>query len=187
MNRTQPGGKYLSAILSAILATVATGHANNARAAVIAVANCNDSGPGSLRSTIANAASGDTIDMSSLACREIDLTSGAIAIAQRNLTLVGGPPGLMRVDGNRNGSVFRHSGTGWLRIRRLNIADGDYSRHGIGHNIWWCLTCPREEPPTFGPPLSEHCDVLDGPAAVRISSSPEPAAPTPVLPEPPQL
>ena len=107
-----------------VLAIVPTSEAS---AATVSVTNCNDSGSGSLRNAVAGAASGDTIDMTGLACREIDLTSGAIAIAQRDLTLVGGPPGLMRVDGNRNGSVFRHYGTGWLRIKRLNIADGDYS------------------------------------------------------------
>jgi hypothetical protein len=124
MNHTQPGDKYLSAILSAILSTVATGHANNARAAVIAVANCNDSGPGSLRNAVAGAASGDTIDMTGLACRKVDLTSGAIQIAQNDLSLVGGPPALMKVDAGRRSSVFRHSGTGTLYIKRMNIARG---------------------------------------------------------------
>jgi hypothetical protein len=94
--------------------------------ATLAVANCNDSGPGSLRSAVAAAASGDTIDMSGLACRRIDLTSGAIAVAQRDLSLLGGPPGAMIVDAGRRSSVFRHSGRGTLSIKRLDIARGLY-------------------------------------------------------------
>ena len=82
MNRTQSGGKYFSAILSAILATAAAGYADNARAAVISVTNCNDSGSGSLRNAIAGASSGDTINLQSVTCPRILLTSGAIAVSQ---------------------------------------------------------------------------------------------------------
>jgi hypothetical protein len=99
----------------------------NAHAATITVTNCNDAGAGSLRNAVASAASGDTVDMSTLTCRRIDLTSGAIAITQRDLSLDGGPSNLMKVDAGRRSSVFRHSGTGWLRIRRMNIANGFYS------------------------------------------------------------
>ena len=101
--------------------------ASKASAATLPVTNCQDSGPGSLRDVVAHAVSGDTIDMSTLACREIDLTSGAITIAQRDLSLVGGPPGLMKLDAGHRSSVFRHLGTGRLRIRRMNIANGFYS------------------------------------------------------------
>jgi len=56
---------------------------------------------------------------------------------------------------------------------------------GGGHVIWHCRACPREEPPTFGPPLAKHCTLLAGPASVRIST----ADPEPVfeIPEPPDL
>lgn len=93
----------------------------------IAVDNCNDSGAGSLRHAVATATSGDTIDMTALACRRIDLASGAIEITQDDLSLVGGPPRLMKVDAGHNSSVFRHSGTGTLHIKRMNIARGTYS------------------------------------------------------------
>jgi adhesin HecA-like repeat protein len=88
----------------------------------ITVTNCNDRGPGSLRVAVARALSGDTIDMTGLACRRINLTSGPIRIPQGDLTLVGG--GGMTVDANGLSSVFRHSGTGWLRIRGMTIARG---------------------------------------------------------------
>ena len=54
-----------------------------------AVINCNDSGTGSLRAAVAGAASGDTIDMSALACGKITLTTGAINVTVNTLTLHG--------------------------------------------------------------------------------------------------
>lgn len=90
----------------------------------IAVANCNDSGPGSLRATVAGAPSGATIDMSALACREIVLTSGAIEVSQFKLSLTGGPPGTMKVDAGHRSGVFHHTGPGIFRLTRMNIADG---------------------------------------------------------------
>jgi hypothetical protein len=119
----------LAGSLLLILAPAAAAHADNSAAApaadttgmAIAVKNCNDSGPGSLRAAVASALSGDTIDMRGLSCRRINLTSGAILIPQDDLTLVGGG---VTVDANRTSSVFRHNGTGWLRIRGMTIARG---------------------------------------------------------------
>ena len=108
--------------------------------ATLAVANCNDSGPGSLRSAVAAAASGDTIDMSGLACRRIDLTSGAIAVAQRDLSLLGGPPGAMIVDAGRRSSVFRHSGRGTLSIKPQKSVIQAWSKLGGGDKFGKLLT-----------------------------------------------
>ena len=112
-------------LLPAIATSATAGSDIPLAGATIAVANCNDSGPGSLRSAVANAASGDTIDMTGLACRKIYLTSGAIEIAQHDLALVGGPPEVMKVDTERRSSVFRHLGAGTLYIKRLDISRGD--------------------------------------------------------------
>lgn len=121
----------LPASLSApllVLAPAVAGHADDAAAPAadptgmtITVKNCNDSGLGSLRAAVASALSGDTIDMRGLGCRRINLTSGAIMIAQDDLTLLGGG---ITVDANGTSSVFRHSGIGWLRIRGMTIARG---------------------------------------------------------------
>jgi hypothetical protein len=41
--------------------------------------------------------------------------------------------------------------------------------HGGGHLTWTCQKCDET---TYGPPLNTHCtDILDGPAAVRISTA----------------
>ncbi len=52
-----------------------------------AVSNCNDHGSGSLREAIENAVSGDTIDLTSMGCSEITLTTGALVVLQDRLTL----------------------------------------------------------------------------------------------------
>ena len=46
----------------------------------IVVDNCNDAGAGSLRDAVDNAADGDTIDLTQLACSTISLSTGAILI-----------------------------------------------------------------------------------------------------------
>ena len=56
------------------------------------VTNCDDSGPGSLRDTIFNAMTGDLIDLTQLACSEITLYTGKIAVSSADMTLLG--PGL---------------------------------------------------------------------------------------------
>jgi hypothetical protein len=121
----------LSALPLACLASVlAVVPANHASAATTMVTNCQDSGPGSLRDAIARAANDDTIDMSMLACREIQLTSGVIHIPQYKLSLAGGPPGLMKVDAGHRSQVFNHAGGGILRFSRMNIANGSALQGG---------------------------------------------------------
>jgi hypothetical protein len=110
-----------------MLAPAIAGHADEsavaAPAATITVTNCNNSGPGSLRAAVANAASGDRIDLTALACNRIVLTS-AIQVPQNNLELVGRGHWALTIDANRTGRVFAHSGTGTLRLRRVSIANG---------------------------------------------------------------
>lgn len=120
----------LAGSLSLILASAVAAQADDSAVApaadatgmTIAVKNCNDSGPGSLRAAVTGALSGDTIDMTALACRRINLTSGAIVTYQNDLTLVGG--GGMTVDANRTSPIFHHYGNGWLRIRGMTLARG---------------------------------------------------------------
>ena len=95
-----------------------------ANAATRVVGNCNDSGVGSLRAVVAAAASGDVIDLRSLTCSKILLTSGSIAVPQASLTILGRTRYGLTIDGNRNDRVFLHTGTGTLRIDHVSVANG---------------------------------------------------------------
>lgn len=92
------------------------------------VANCNDSGSGSLRDTIANAASGDTIDMSTMSCNTINLDS-TIIVPQDDLTVVGkrgtGLSGFLAFPDTYItvlARAFFHSGAGTLTLTYLDLS-----------------------------------------------------------------
>ncbi len=91
------------------------------------VQNCNDTGSGSLRATIANAASGDTVVLNpvTMQCSAITLGSGEIAVTQNDLTV--------KYNGNNsnrfvligsNHRIFHHTGTGKLTLQRLSLGLG---------------------------------------------------------------
>ena len=90
------------------------------------VTNCDDSGPGSLRDTIANAATGDTIDLTQLDCSRITLTTGTIVIAQSNLSLQGPGRFGLTIDGSgyHGDSVFFDVGDEAFSVNDLTITGG---------------------------------------------------------------
>jgi hypothetical protein len=95
-----------------------------------AVTNCNDSGAGSLRyavDPVNGAISGDTIDMSTLACGTITLTTGAIVATQQKLTIQGPGRHALYITGASNAPNSRiivHSymgSTGHLYVNALEV------------------------------------------------------------------
>ncbi len=98
--------------------------ASPAQPATRAVTNCDNDGPGSLRSEVAAAASGDTIDLSSLKCSTITLTSGAIDVPVDDLAIAGPGADVLAVDGNEAGRVVTHTGTGTLGLSGVTIRNG---------------------------------------------------------------
>lgn len=88
------------------------------------VTNCDDSGVGSLRDASLAAASGDTIDMSSLACSSITLTTGTIATGVDDLALIGPGRDLLSVSGDGNGPVLVHVGAGQLYMSGFTVTGG---------------------------------------------------------------
>jgi|GEM_PF-438682 len=88
-----------------------------------AVVSCADSGAGTLRDAIANAKSGDTIDMTALGCGTITL-SGVLEIPVGSLTLIGPGAGELTLDGGGVGRVIDHSGYGTLRISGVTFTGG---------------------------------------------------------------
>jgi hypothetical protein len=92
------------------------------------VQNCDDDGgPDTLRSQIAAAGSGDTIDLSQLACSKITLTQHhALEIHQDDLSLKGpasGASGLTISAAFYSGVVY-HTGAGTLSITDLTLSNG---------------------------------------------------------------
>ena len=90
----------------------------------IPVSNCDDSGPGSLRDAVNSAVDGDTIDMTTLACSTITLTSGAIAIPFDSLTIQGPNALQLMIDGGYGDRVFWHLGFGELTIADVSVSHG---------------------------------------------------------------
>lgn len=88
------------------------------------VTSCADDGsPGTLRSVVASAVSGDTIDMSGLKACIITLNPGELAIPQASLTLQGPTTQRIAVYG-----TLYHSGTGTLAVDDLTLSFG-YGHH----------------------------------------------------------
>ena len=95
---------------------------------VITVTNCEDSGPGSLRDASDNVVNGGAIDLTQLGCSEITLSSGKIAIAVNDVTLLG--PGVgheathpLTIYGSAYDRIFDH-GAGTLTISGLKLTGG---------------------------------------------------------------
>jgi hypothetical protein len=82
---------------------------------------------GTLRYAAANAVSGDTIDLSTLTCSTISLTTGgggAVVLAQADITLVGSGKAALTIQSS-NDRVFRHDGLGGtLTVKNLTVANG---------------------------------------------------------------
>jgi hypothetical protein len=91
------------------------------------VTNCNDAGAGSLRAVAAHANDGDGIDLSSLSCSTISLTSGAINV--RDVDVMGPGASALTIDGagNQSQRIFNHVGHGGvLTIRDVTVHGAKY-------------------------------------------------------------
>jgi hypothetical protein len=98
--------------------------AQMAAAAAQTVTNCNDSGSGSLRQAVIDAASGDTVDFAlSPVCSTITLTSGEIEIT-KNLTISGPVANALAVSGGDTSRIFEIPVAVTVSISGLTIEDG---------------------------------------------------------------
>src|SRR5262245_24326898 len=93
-----------------------------AAAATLTVTNLNDSGPGSLRNTIAVSVPADTVNFAAGLTGTLTLTSGQLAIAS-DLTILGPGQTNLTISGNLASRVFYIAG-GTVNISGLTIADG---------------------------------------------------------------
>lgn len=97
------------------------------------VSNCDDSGAGSLRETIAAAGDGDVVDLGSLTCDTITLGSGAIGIGVADLSLTGRGRKQLTISGGDSDRVFDHTGSGTLSLSGLTVT------HGFGVEGGGCI------------------------------------------------
>ncbi|HMM56286.1 MAG: hypothetical protein DYH18_02070 [Xanthomonadales bacterium PRO7] len=101
--------------------------APSAHAAYENVLNCNDTGAGSLRSTVAGAASGDTVVLNpvTMQCSSITFGSGEVVVPQNDLTIKynGNNSNRFLMTGS-NHRLFHHTGTGKLTLQRLTLQFG---------------------------------------------------------------
>ncbi|HVT33779.1 MAG TPA: choice-of-anchor Q domain-containing protein [Rhodanobacteraceae bacterium] len=96
---------------------------------VVAVTNCDDSGPGSLRDVAGNAVDGETVDLTQLGCSTISLTTGAIQIGSRDVTILGPGRDRLTIDASQTepgafGNVLFDLGGGWLVVDGVTISGG---------------------------------------------------------------
>ena len=113
--------KLLSLALLSVLCLSAIAH--SASATTLTVTNLNDSGVGSLRQAISNAASnGDVIVFAAGVTGTITLTSGELFFT-KSLTIAGPGAANLTVSGNNTSRVFSVLG-GEIIISGLRIADG---------------------------------------------------------------
>jgi hypothetical protein len=110
--------RFALGLLACTLALLAP--ASSASAGTRVVANLNDSGAGSLRAAVAEAAVNETIVLPS---GQITLTSGPIAF-EKNLTIVGVGPGGSIVSGNEASRVFTITGTPRVSLEGLTVTHG---------------------------------------------------------------
>ena len=99
-------------------------------ATTITVSNCDDDGAGSLRDAFAHAFSGDTIDLTALACSTISLTSGPLTTAEYDLTIRGPGAKRLAIDGNDTTRLIAHTGYGLLDIDGVTLRNGRYDYTG---------------------------------------------------------
>jgi hypothetical protein len=94
-------------------------------AAVLPVTSCaDDGGAGTLRSVVATAANGDTVDLGALECAAITLTQGEIEVPVDDLVVEGPGREALAIDAAGMSRVFLHSGTGTLELRNVTVSGG---------------------------------------------------------------
>src|SRR5262245_52290199 len=93
----------------------------SSQAATRTVTNLDDSGPGSLRDTIAASINGDVIDIGVLGT--ITLTSGELTVG-RNITIRGTGAIVLALSGNNSSRIFNFLPGSECTISGLTIRDG---------------------------------------------------------------
>jgi predicted outer membrane repeat protein len=117
------GNLTLAAARSAIVSIVLIGTmAGRLHAVTLTVTSTNDSGPGSLRATLASASDGDTIDASAVT-GTVTLTTGELLVTN-SVIILGSGPNQLAVNGNACSRVFNIGPGNTIMISSLTITNG---------------------------------------------------------------
>lgn len=116
-------GRYFRRLLVVIGLWSLLSH--TAQAATITVTTTADSGVGSLRQALVDAANGDTIGFAAaLSGASITLSSGPLAVAKR-VTIDGTTPGMaISLSGNQAQAILSISNSAFVTVTRLTLAHG---------------------------------------------------------------
>jgi hypothetical protein len=87
----------------------------------VIVENCDDDGPGSLRAALASAVNGDVIDMRSLACSFITVSSGELTTTAPTLQIYGSN---QTISAGGRSRVISHDADGTLVLSHVTLASG---------------------------------------------------------------
>ena len=109
-------------------------------AAVLPVTSCSDDpdDPGTLRNVMAGAESGDTVDLSQLACSTISLENGAIVTPVSGLTVVGPGRDMLTIDAGGTDRVFadyHNSSSSTFTVSAVTLTGG-HRAYGFGGCIY---------------------------------------------------
>ena len=92
-----------------------------------------------LRSVVAGANDGDTIDMTELSNCTLTLTDGEIPITVNNLTFTGPTNHTLTIDAHGASRIFDHTGTGTLALYGFTVSNG-YSYPQVGSSQGGCIS-----------------------------------------------
>jgi hypothetical protein len=106
----------------AVAGWMALGCAFSAQGATLTVVNLNDSGAGSLRQAVADAADQDQIEFDNSLSGTLTLTGGTLALAGKSVAIVG--PGAAAVEIDGNGSRIFEAANGTLAISGVTFRNG---------------------------------------------------------------
>ena len=126
--RRLPVAAALAFALAGAPESWATDSATAKRPAVVPVTSCADDGsPGTLRSAVGLASSGDTVDLGGLSCSTITLGNGAIESNVDDLRIAGPGASRLTIDAQHASRAFLHGGAGTLTVARVTVANGSYT------------------------------------------------------------
>ena len=104
--------------------------------ATVYVSDCGDgTASGTLRNTIATAPEDSVVDVSACVNSTITL-GGEIVVAQNTLAIYGPNGGALTISGNHAGRVFRHTGSGTLKLQDVTVADGTVTGTGDNQELY---------------------------------------------------